>query len=130
MLDPREVELTYAGGPWTYWNPGAATAPGRLGRAEADALRALTDKVYNGAPQLRRVRRVDLAWLPRGVVLCGSRADRTARIELSAPEFVGDVAFVSSGVECGGLCGEGLRFLLRRKHGSWKVEAVQTRWQS
>jgi len=130
VLDSREVALTYSGGNLAYWNPGAPDAPRPLPAAEAAAIRALMDRTFERPPQPRRIRRLAPSALPGEFVPCGPGRDSAPRLELTEPEFADDVAFVTIGYECGALCGEGQRFVLRRALGRWRIEAVETTWLS
>lgn len=48
----------------------------------------------------------------------------------SAPWVVGDIAFMEVGLICGGLCGRGENYALRKVDGKWQVIAVQSSWVS
>ncbi|WP_374524492.1 hypothetical protein [Sphingopyxis sp.] len=48
----------------------------------------------------------------------------------SAPWVAGDIAFVEVGFVCGGECGRGENYALRKAHGKWRVLAVQPSWVS
>jgi hypothetical protein len=130
VLDPREVALTYSGGDLAYWDPAAPDAARLVPAAEVAAIRALMDRTFERPPQPRRIRRLPRTALPRAFVPCGSRRDRTPRFELTEPELAGDVAFVTIGYQCGALCGEGRRFVVKRARGRWRIEAVETTWVS
>lgn len=48
----------------------------------------------------------------------------------SAPWVAGDLAFVEVGFVCGGECGRGENYALRKTGGKWRVIAVQPSWVS
>jgi hypothetical protein len=64
-----------------------------------------------------------------GLPLC--RSDRQLPVlQLAGPAISGDVAFVETGYTCGGLCGEGRLYALRRGPDGWRVVAVIRTWVS
>lgn len=48
----------------------------------------------------------------------------------SAPWVAGNIAFVKVGFVCGGECGRGENYALRKTDGKWRVIAVQPSWVS
>ena len=48
----------------------------------------------------------------------------------SAPWVAGDLAFIEVGFVCGGECGRGENYALRKTDGKWRVIAVQPSWVS
>lgn len=48
----------------------------------------------------------------------------------SAPWVAGDLAFIEVGFVCGGECGRGENYALRKTDGQWRVIAVQPSWVS
>jgi len=96
-----------------------------------DEARALTEAVRGiprGRGQARRVARVDPAWLP-GYAFCA--ADRGGPVlGFSAPLVRGELAFVETGFTCGGLCGNGLLYALRRGRNGWAIVGVARTWVS
>jgi hypothetical protein len=51
-------------------------------------------------------------------------------LQLSAPAFAGDAAFVETAYACGSTCGNGNLYALRRREGRWAVVAVADIWIS
>ena len=53
-----------------------------------------------------------------------------APLQLSAPGFAGDTAFVETAYACGTTCGNGSLYALQRREGRWQVVAVADTWIS
>jgi hypothetical protein len=53
-----------------------------------------------------------------------------APLQLSAPGFAGDTAFVETAYACGTTCGNGNLYALERREGRWQVVAVADTWIS
>ena len=53
-----------------------------------------------------------------------------APLQLSAPGFAGDAAFVETAYACGTTCGNGNLYALERRAGRWEVVAVADIWIS
>jgi hypothetical protein len=53
-----------------------------------------------------------------------------APLQLSAPAFAGDAAFVETAYACGTTCGNGSLYALQRREGRWSVVAVADVWIS
>ncbi len=53
-----------------------------------------------------------------------------APLQLSAPAFAGDTAFVETAYACGTTCGNGSLYALERREGRWTVVAVADVWIS
>lgn len=53
-----------------------------------------------------------------------------APLQLSAPGFAGDTAFVETAYACGTTCGNGSLYALQRREGRWTVVAVADTWIS
>jgi len=53
-----------------------------------------------------------------------------APLQLSAPAFAGDTAFVETAYACGTTCGNGSLYALERRDGRWTVVAVGDVWIS
>jgi hypothetical protein len=105
---------------WTDNNP--------LPPAEARALSDAAGAIVRGDAQPRRVERIDAAWLPDYAFCAADRA--IPALGFSAPAILGDTAFVETGFVCGGLCGNGLLYALRRGSGGWAIVAVVATWIS
>ena len=95
---------------------------------EARALTEAAPAIARGAPSPRRALRVEPAWLP-GFALCAADRDGPV-LGFSAPEIGGEFAFVETGFTCGGLCGNGLLYALRRSRAGWAIVAVARTWIS
>jgi hypothetical protein len=92
-----------------------------LSQAEADIIR--------GPGQAPMVARIEAAWLPKPLQLCANEKRRPL-LTFSAPAVRGDVAFVEAGYVCGGLCGNGLLYALRRSGSEWRIVSVVFTWIS
>ena len=53
-----------------------------------------------------------------------------APLQVSAPGFAGDTAFVETAYACGTTCGNGSLYALQRREGRWAVVAVADIWIS
>jgi hypothetical protein len=109
--------------------PSAAWTDNRpLPPAEARGLSDAAGAIIRGDAQSRIVERVDAAWLPDYVFCAADRA--VPALAFSAPAIRGDIAFVETGFTCGGLCGNGLLYALRRDAHGWTIVAVVATWIS
>lgn len=90
-----------------------------------DALRAEAAR-SNAAPA---VAQVDAALLTPPMQLQGMN-NGCAPLQLSAPGFAGDAAFVETAYACGTTCGNGNLYALERREGRWTVVAVADTWIS
>lgn len=90
-----------------------------------DALRALAAQ-SNAAPP---VAEVDPALLTAPMQLQDMNRG-CAPLQLSAPGFAGDAAFVETAYACGTTCGNGSLYALERRDGRWAVVAVADIWIS
>lgn len=122
------------GAPDYRWlRPVAATSRGwtdgtRLPLEEARALNDAAGAIVRGDARPRTVERIDASWLPGYAFCTGDRA--VPLLGLSAPAIRGNVAFVETGFTCGGLCGNGLLYALRRGEHGWTIVAVVATWIS
>ena len=101
-----------------------APVPAELAR-QLDALRAEAAR-SNAAPA---VAEVDQALLTPPMQLQDMRGG-CAPLQLSAPGFAGDTAFVETAFACGTTCGNGSLYALQRREGRWTVVAVADIWIS
>ena len=90
-----------------------------------DALRAEAAR-SQAAPA---VDQVDAALLTPPMQLQGMN-NGCAPLQLSAPGFAGDTAFVETAYACGTTCGNGSLYALQRREGRWQVVAVADTWIS
>lgn len=72
---------------------------------------------------------IDAALLAAPMALQGTNAG-CAPLQLSAPGFAGDTAFVETAYACGTTCGNGSLYALQRREGRWTVIAVGDTWIS
>jgi hypothetical protein len=100
--------------------PVAADLAQRLDAARAEAARS------QAAPA---VAEVDAALLAPPMQLQGTNSG-CAPLQLSAPGFAGDTAFVETAYACGTTCGNGSLYALQRREGRWTVAAVGDTWIS
>ena len=101
-----------------------AAVPAELAR-QLDALRA--EAARNTAPPA--VAQVDAALLTPPMQLQEMNAG-CAPLQLSAPGFASDTAFVETAYACGTTCGNGSLYALQRRAGRWVVVAVADTWIS
>jgi hypothetical protein len=101
-----------------------AAVPAELAR-QLDTLRAEAVRSTD-APA---VAEVDAALLTAPMQLQDMNGG-CAPLQLSAPGFAGDTAFVETGYACGTTCGNGSLYALQRREGRWQVVAVADTWIS
>jgi hypothetical protein len=101
-----------------------AAVPAELAR-QLDALRAEAAR-NTAAPA---VAQVDAALLTPPMQLQEMNTG-CAPLQLSAPGFAGDTAFVETAYACGTTCGNGSLYALQRREGRWQVVAVADTWIS
>jgi hypothetical protein len=101
-----------------------AAVPAELAQ-RLDALRALAAQ-SNAEPA---VSQVDAALLTAPMQLQDMNRG-CAPLQLSAPGFAGDAAFVETAYACGTTCGNGSLYALERREGRWAVVAVADIWIS
>lgn len=92
----------------------------RLTAQRAEAARNISGPV---------VARVDEALLTAPIQL-QDMGGGCAALQLSAPGFAGDTAFVETAYACGTTCGNGNLYALQRRDGRWEVVAVADIWIS
>ena len=101
-----------------------APVPAELAQ-RLDALRAEAGR-STAAPAIAQVEAAQVAapmQLQEGRSGC-------APLQLSAPAFAGDAAFVETAYACGTTCGNGSLYALQRREGRWVVVAVADVWIS
>ena len=101
-----------------------APVPAELAQ-RLDALRAQAAQ-SNAAPT---VSEVDASLLTAPMQL-QDMSRGCAPLQLSAPGFAGDTAFVETAYACGTTCGNGSLYALERREGRWTVIAVADIWIS
>lgn len=110
-------------------SPGASTDQNRLDAAEAHALSEAAHRIIHAGPQARLLEHVDPTWIKPPLQAC--RNDRSLpSLSVSSPAFHEEIAFVETGFVCGGLCGFGQLYALRRRDGAWGIVAVTNTWVS
>lgn len=100
--------------------PVAADLAQRLDALRAEAARSTTAPAIN---------QVDEDLLTAPLQLQAGRGG-CAPLQLSAPAFAGDAAFVEIAYACGTTCGNGSLYALQRREGRWEVVAVGDVWIS
>jgi len=117
----RPEDLAQGGFNWRQFSPAAEPASGPPLDPDTSRLLddAATDVIRGGAPG-RRLNRVELD-LAAGIPFC--QHDRQQpMLSFSAPVIQGDIAFVETSYVCGGLCGTGYIYALRRgTDGRWAI---------
>jgi hypothetical protein len=101
-----------------------APIPADLAR-QLDAQRAEAAR-SQAAPAIAQV---DAALLTPPMQLQGMNSG-CAPLQLSAPGFAGDTAFVETAYACGTTCGNGNLYAVQRREGRWTVVAVADTWIS
>ena len=100
--------------------PVAADLAQQLDARRAEAARS------QAAPAIDQV---DAALLTPPMQLQGAN-NGCAPLQLSAPGFAGDTAFVETAYACGTTCGNGSLYAIQRREGRWVVVAVADTWIS
>jgi len=72
---------------------------------------------------------IDRSTVPPGLQARGALR-RCSRLTLTAPFVTGDIAFIETNYVCGGLCGNGWLYALRRQEGRWRLVAIAFTWIS
>jgi len=101
--------------------PVAADLAQQLDRRRAEAARSDAAPAIDG---------VDAGMLTAPMRLQTEANNGCAPLQLSAPGFAGDTAFVETAYACGTTCGNGSLYALQRRDGRWQVVAVADTWIS
>jgi hypothetical protein len=101
-----------------------AAVPAALA-ARLDALRAEAART----PTAPVIAQIDSSLVAAPMELQDPMRD-CAPLQLSAPAFAGDMAFVETAYACGTTCGNGNLYALQRRDGRWEVVAVGDTWIS
>ncbi|HYD14268.1 MAG TPA: hypothetical protein VEC11_15590 [Allosphingosinicella sp.] len=101
-----------------------APVPAELAQ-RLDALRAEAA----ASPAAPTIVEIDAALVAAPMQL-QDRPSGCAPLQLSAPAFAGDAAFVETAYACGTTCGNGSLYALQRRDGAWVVVAVADTWIS
>jgi hypothetical protein len=109
--------------------PGEWATKTALPPAEARALDAAARAILRAPASSPTISRIEPSWLPRALQLCGDERQRPF-LTFFAPAVHGDIAFVEAGHVCGGLCGNGLLYALRRSGSQWRIVSVVFTWIS
>ncbi len=92
----------------------------RLDALRAEAARSDAAPAVNGIDAALVTAPMQLQDMNRGC----------APLQLSAPAFAGDAAFIETAYACGSTCGNGSLYALERREGHWTVVAVADIWIS
>jgi hypothetical protein len=104
------------------WTDNSPLPPGET----APLTAAVVALIGQDAPPVQGM--IDPALIP-ALFHYGKRAG-CSTLQLSAPAVHDDLAFVDTGYVCGGLCGFGLLYALRREQAAWRIVAVAKLWVS
>lgn len=107
------------------WEAGVAldeATDARLAGAIASIIKAPPQKQGNAS--------IDRGLVPWSLRNWGRWGFCAAKLSLSAPAFHDDLAFVETAYVCGGLCGYGWLYALRREGEDWKIVAIALTWVS
>jgi hypothetical protein len=115
---------------WRVAPPPARMGPGwppRLDPVQAEQLSAAARLFATTQPP--PVPAIDLGPIP-SPLRSGVSSDCRSRLTLAAPVVAGDLLFVQTGYVCGGLCGIGWLYALRRDGSEWRIVAIASTWVS
>ena len=128
-MEERQAQLRQYG--WS--RPGetgrGSAQAGPFDPAEARSLSESVDRIVHAEARPSLLEQLDPASLQPPLRPCRDARSRPF-LELSSPAFDGEVAFVETAYVCGGLCGNGLLYALRRNRGDWHIVAVSDTWIS
>jgi hypothetical protein len=102
-------------------------SPPRLDVEQAELLSAAALPFATTEPTM--VPPVDLKPIP-APLSPGVSPECHARLTVTAPVVTGDLLFVQTSYVCGGLCGVGWLYALRREGSEWRIVAVAWTWVS
>jgi hypothetical protein len=123
----REIRASLVNGAYDWRRyEGKGNGPSLSPKEAAPLDAAARNLIGRNSPPPVRV--VDPARLPPPFV--GNGITRCPTLRISAPESQGDIAFVETGFVCGGLCGGGQLYALRRVGRNWHIVAVALLWVS
>jgi hypothetical protein len=101
----------------------------RVEGEQAERLDAAARSLINGPAQPGPTLTVDSEIVPpplrRSLLPLGC-----STLTLSAPAFSDGIAFVETGYNCGGLCGNGWLYALEQRQDRWQIVAVLFTWVS
>jgi hypothetical protein len=115
---------------WRVAPPPGRMGPGwppRLDPAQAELLSAAARPYATADPGA--VPPVGLGPIP-APFRAGISPDCRGRLALTAPVGAGDLLFVQSSYDCGGLCGVGWLYALRPDGHEWRIVAIAWTWVS
>lgn len=121
---------------WFSWRkPGTAVAYGfesgsPLSEPESLQLSRAAAAIVNAPPRPSSIARIDWKSIPWRLQGWGWFGYCGATLTLTAPAFHGDFAFVETTHVCGGLCGYGWIYALRRREDEWTIVAEAMTWVS
>lgn len=117
--------------PWTraVERPADAWTDGSpLAAEEARPLSDAAAQIIREGQSPSATERISIDWIG-SLRFCGN-ARSLPYLAFSAPAIRGDVAFVDVGMTCGGLCGQGLLYALRRRESGWVIVSAIGTWVS
>jgi hypothetical protein len=106
---------------------GGHQLPPPLDAAQGAMLSAAIQPLVSGGPVV--VGQAELGPIP-APLRAGVSPGCGARLTLTAPVVSGNLAFVETSYDCGGLCGNGWLYALRHEHGQWRLLAIAFTWIS
>jgi len=112
-----------------------AKAPGEwpkdaLDPKAAKLLSKAADEITRAPRQPPLIGVIVKDWLPPRLQFCPENGPPRPNFFFSAPAVQRDLGFVAAGYGCGGLCGNGVLYALRRTRSGWKVVGVADTWVS
>lgn len=114
--------------PWNKLDPRDPTRLKRLDAAEHRELTSAVARIVKRGKLPPVARAVDASSLSAPFDRC-ARDGQLPRLQLSAPDVAGDLAFVQAEFDCV-LCGHGSLYALRRRANGWEIVAEWTDWMS
>lgn len=118
-----------------HWNA-PSTAPGiwatkaNLDPGQAKLLTEAAEDIVRTPKQAPLVAAIERDGLPPSLRFCQDRQPARPNVYFSAPAVHGDLGFIEVGYVCGGLCGNGVLYALKRSGSGWQVVGVANTWVS
>jgi hypothetical protein len=135
--EPLRIQsIEYHSNPLSSWRrPGTSVAYNweagvPLPKTEAARLDGAVSSIIRAKAQPAHLAAIEPGAVPWSLRRWGRWGICTSELLLSAPAFHDDLAFVETSYGCGGLCGYGWLYALRREGADWKIVATALTWVS
>jgi hypothetical protein len=132
----RSELINYHSSPPVRWRrPGTSVAYNGgagvpLPEAESARLNGSIASIIGEPPQSSHLARIEPGSVPWSLRSWGRWGLCSSTLSLSAPAFQEDLAFVETSYGCGGPCGYGWVYALRREGEDWKIVGTALTWMS